>query len=86
MLSNATKSLIKICQVESCDSISLHPYERLPFFWENKSKPKRIKLALYDGVDFWGWSGDLSIDKSIETIVLRKMSEPTEYRILTIQI
>lgn len=86
MLSNATKWLIKICQAESCDSISLEPYQRIPFFWENKQKPSLIKLALYDGVNFWGWSGDLSIQKSTETIVLRKMSDPTEYRILSIQI
>lgn len=45
-----------------------------------------IKLALYDKVDYWGWSGDISIEKSTETIVLRKMSDPREYRILTIQI
>lgn len=77
MLSNGTKSLIKICQIESCDSISLNPFERLPFFWENKSKPHRIKLALYDKVDYWGWSGDISIEKSTETIVLRKMSNPS---------
>jgi hypothetical protein len=86
MLSNATKSLIKICQVESCDSISLEPYQRLPFVWENKTKPKLIKLALYDGTDYWGYSGDLSIASSTESIVLRKMSDPTTYRILSIQI
>ena len=86
MLSNATKSLLKISQVESCNSISLEPYQRIPFVWENKTKPKRIKLALYDGVDFWGYSGDLAINSSTETIVLRKMSDPTTYRILSIQI
>jgi len=57
MLSNATKTLIKICQVESCDSITLNPYERVPFFWENKKKARYIKISSYDGQDFWGYSG-----------------------------
>ena len=86
MLSNATKLLIKICQAESCDSITLNPYERLPFFWENKTKLKRIKISAYDGVDFWGYSGNLTIEKSTDTIVLRKSADPTMYRIFSIQI
>jgi hypothetical protein len=86
MLSNATKLLIKICQAESCDSVTLNPYERIPFFWENKAKLKRIKISAYDGVDFWGYSGNLTIEKSTETIVLRKSAEPTKYRIFSIQI
>jgi hypothetical protein len=86
MLSNATKSLIKICQVESCDSISLEPYQRIPFFWENKYKPMFIKISSYDGKDFWGYSGNLTIEKSTETIVLRKSNDPTVYRIFSIYI
>ena len=52
--------------------LTLNPYERLPFFWENKTKLKRIKISAYDGVDFWGYSGNLTIEKSTDTIVLRK--------------
>ncbi len=61
MLSNATKCLIKMCQADSCNSISLDPFERLPFFWQDKRKPKFIKISLYDGIDFWGFSGNLTI-------------------------
>jgi hypothetical protein len=86
MLSNATKLLIKLCQAESCDSVTLNPYERLPFFWENKAKPKCIRISAYDGSDFWGYSGNLTIEKSTETIVLRKSSDPTMYRVFSIQV
>lgn len=64
MLSNATKLLVKICQAESCDSITLNPYERVPFFWENKAKLRYIRISAYDGNDFWGYSGNLTIEKS----------------------
>ena len=86
MLSNATKMMVKICQAESCDSITLNRFERLPFFWESKSKPKFIKISAYDGEDFWGYSGNLSIIKSTETVILRKSSNPTMYRIFSLQI
>jgi hypothetical protein len=58
----------------------------VPFFWENRAKPKLIRLSSYDGVDLWGYSGNLTISKSTETVVLRKSSDPTMYRIFTLQI
>ena len=86
MLSNATKSLLKICQAESCSSITLNSYERVPFFWENVTKPKLIKMASFDGSDFWGFSGNIAINKSTETVVLRNSSDPTKFRVFSVQI
>ena len=47
MLSNATKYAVKICQANSVNSMTLNSGQRVPFFWENKHKPKQIKLAFY---------------------------------------
>lgn len=58
----------------------------MPFFWENKAKLKCIRVSAYDGNDFWGYSGNLTIEKSTETLVLRKSSDPTMYRVFSIQV
>jgi hypothetical protein len=86
ILSNTTNYIIKVCQLESCESMKVEPGERLPFFWENKAKPTQIKIAALKGMQMWGYSGPLPIDRNTHSFVVRNASKVSDYRILSLQI
>ena len=70
--------------MESCQSMTLEPFERVPFFWENKNRPKLIKMALFDENEMWGYSGPVKIDQSTQSFVIRQASDPKKYKLMSI--
>lgn len=52
----------------------LEPGERMPFFWQNKSKPRQIKIAALKDNLMWGYSGPLSIEHNTHSFVVRNNS------------
>jgi hypothetical protein len=86
ILSNTTNYIVKVCQIESCESVKLEPGERVEFFWENKAKPAQIKIAALRGEQMWGYSGPLTIEYNTHWFVVRNSSDISDYRILSLQI
>ncbi len=58
----------------------------MPFFWENKSKPRQIKIAALKGDTMWGYSGPLTISHNTHSFVVRNTADTIDYRILSLQI
>ena len=86
ILSNTTSSSIKVCQVNSFDSITLEPEQRLPFLWESKQKPRAIKIALLDDHQLWGYSGAITIDRSTRGFILRNNSQVGSYKLISTEV